>query len=318
MPVFPKPKVPFAYDVTAEVAALRVHKTKRGVPDKQPDALLVGTWNIANFGAQERRAQDHKLIAEILGWFDVVAVQECRDNYSQLEAVVREMGVDYKYVMSDAAGNSERMVFVYDAKKLKLLEEVGEIAFAPSQLKSVKVKGAKGAFDNFDRNPYIASFQLGTALSVSLVNVHLFYGSEKKADIERRALETAAVARWASTRRKSKYAGARELIALGDFNMPMPDAAGVNVVFDALTNDGLVTPPHSSEIGSAIASDNHYDQVAFFPESSKHCLLQVGVFDYDAAVFKKLWESATRSVFLGYLRYYMSDHRPMWLQIRLK
>ena len=318
MPSFPKPKVTYSYDVAEETKALREHKAMRGVPGKQPDELLIATWNIANFGAQERRTPDHKLIAEILGWFDVIAVQECRDNYSQLEAVVREMGGDYRYLMSDAAGNDERMVFVYDSKKLKLLEEIGELAFPPSQLAKVKLKGVKGSFTGFDRNPYLASFQMGTQLSVSLVNVHLFYGSEKKADIERRALETAAMARWASIRRKSLYAGARELIALGDFNMPKPDATGTNIVFDALTNEGMIKPEHSSEIGSSIASDNQYDQVVYFPESSKHCLLQTGVYDFDSAVFKKLWGSATRAVFLGYLRYYLSDHRPLWCQVRLR
>ena len=49
------------------------------------------------------------------------------------------------------------------------------------------------------------------------------------------------------------------MIALGDFNMPKPWRDGGNIVYDALTSAGLVTPPHSSEIGSAIASDNQYD-----------------------------------------------------------
>jgi hypothetical protein len=47
---------------------------------KTSDPLLPVTWNIANFGAQDCRGHDHRLIAEILGWFDVIATQETRSN----------------------------------------------------------------------------------------------------------------------------------------------------------------------------------------------------------------------------------------------
>lgn len=318
MPVFPKPRVTYSYDVAREIAALRAHRRTRQLPAKRADALLVGTWNVANFGAQDRRPEDHQLIAELLSWYDVVAVQECRENFAGLTDVLHYMGDRYAYLMSDAAGNDERMVFVYDRRKLALLEEVGEVAFAPSDAANVKVAGVAGPFLGFDRTPYLATFRLGADLSVLLVNVHLFYGSDGRADVERRALETAAVARWAALRRRSKYAFAREVVALGDFNMPKPDAAGTNIVFDALTNRGLVTPEHSSTIGSSIATDNHYDQVAFFPETSKNCFVDVGVFDYDAVIFRDLYESKGEATFLGYLRYYLSDHRPMWVQMRMR
>ena len=74
MPVFPKPTVAYEYDVATERQRLCAHKAARGIPAKGPGTLLVGTWNIANFGAQERRASDHQLIAEILGW---LAISTC-------------------------------------------------------------------------------------------------------------------------------------------------------------------------------------------------------------------------------------------------
>lgn len=70
MPPFPKPRSDFDYDLDAEIDALRQHKALRDVPARRDDRLLLGTWNIANFGVQHRREKDHKLIAEILGWFD--------------------------------------------------------------------------------------------------------------------------------------------------------------------------------------------------------------------------------------------------------
>jgi hypothetical protein len=74
----------------------------------------------------------------VLGWFDVVAVQECRENFADLYAALHYMGPRYRAVMSDAGGNNERMVFVYDQRKLQLLDEVGEVALAPAAMASVR------------------------------------------------------------------------------------------------------------------------------------------------------------------------------------
>jgi hypothetical protein len=89
-------------------------------------------------------------------------------------------------------------------------------------------------------------------------------------------------------------------------------------VYDALTQQGLITPAHSSTIGSAIASDNHYDQVALFPGTTQNFITQIWVFDYDTVVFPSLWKGRTRAAFYGYLRYYLSDDRPLWIELRQK
>jgi len=84
-------------------------------------------------------------------------------------------------------------------------------------------------------------------------------------------------------------------------------------IFDQLTARGLELPAHSTQIGSSIASDSHYDQIAFFPgETQDQFTGSMGVFDFDGALFKTLWESRGKTDFLTYLRYYVSDHRPMW------
>jgi endonuclease/exonuclease/phosphatase family metal-dependent hydrolase len=318
MPPFPKPRTRFAYDLALECRRLRAHRAVRGIPRKAKGTLLIGSWNVANLGLQERRLDDLALIAEILTWFDVIAVQECRDNFADLYQVVHLMGARYQVLMSDAGGNSERLVFIYDHRKLGLLDEIGEVSIAPSRAKSVRLDPEGAPFVGFDRPPYLASFNLtGTPLSVQLVNVHLFFGSPGPADLVRRALEVKAMARWAALRNESPYAGARELIALGDFNMPKPRRDGGNVVYDALTSRGLVTPKHSTVVGSSIASDNQYDQVAMFPKTTKAWLVNIGVFDFDAVVFPELWARGNRQAFNAYLRYYLSDHRPMWVEVRV-
>jgi hypothetical protein len=87
----------------------------------------------------------------------------------------------------------------------------------------VKLPNVTQKFDGFDRNPFLAAFQAG-ALTFLLINVHLYFGSEKgdasKRDMNRRSLEAYAVGRWADLRRKSPNAFTRNIVALGDFNIP--------------------------------------------------------------------------------------------------
>src|SRR5512138_3491924 len=175
MPVFPKPKFPYEYDINTQTQLLCAHKAKRGIPERSDGNMLIGTWNIANLGAQQRRDQDKALIAEVLSWFDLVAVQECRENFADLEDIQRKLPPSVKMLMSDAAGNNERLTYLYDSNKFQLLEEIGEIAFPPSQSGRIKLPGVTETFDGFDSTPYLAAFRCGGS-SITFVNVHLFYG----------------------------------------------------------------------------------------------------------------------------------------------
>jgi len=315
MPPFPKPRFAFDYFVKEEVAELRKHRTRRGIPPKGNGRLLVATWNIANLGLQQRREQDHRILAEILEWFDLIAIQEVRENFAPLEDICRLLGRHYRLLLSDTAGNDERMAFLYDTRRCTLLEMVGEVSIPPSDLRAIKLPGVAQAFTGFDRNPYLAAFEVGEANSFLVVNVHLYYGSARKRDMDRRALETFAVARWADQQRRSRFSFCREVIALGDFNMPKREAS--DPIFRALTSKGLELPAHTTEVGSNLASDKHYDQIAFFPGQTKNCFKQMGVFDFDEVLFKELWESRTKKEYDAYIRYYISDHRLLWMELRV-
>lgn len=314
MPVFPKPQFLFDYNVAAEIKRLRAHKKKRGIPGHHRDRLLVATWNIANFGAQQRRDQDLSLIAEIISWFDLIAVQECRENFEDLFKVRAKLPEPFEILMSDASGNNERMVFVYNRRRLRVQDEIGEIAYPPSKYRSIKLPGVSLKFNGFDRTPYLAAYTFGGTPFV-FTNVHLYFGSARKASIHRRALETYAVAKWANLRRRSKITAHQELVALGDFNMPRSEPG--DPIYNALTRLGLQLPEHSTQIASSIATDANYDQIAFLPGTTKDTFTGLkGVFDFDGAIFPDLWQDGQNEAdFKAYLRYYMSDHRPMWVQL---
>lgn len=106
---------------------------------------------------------------------------------------------------------------------------------------------------------------------------------------------------------------------LGDFNLPKPTrGASDRPVYDELAGRGLHVPGHSTEIGSSIASDNRYDQIAFFPgETGERFTGKLGVFDFDGGVFATLYRSRSLRDFLAYCRFYISDHRPMWAEFAI-
>ncbi len=317
MPAFPKPSFEFAYDLKSERSALRKWrdtKPGRAIPQKSKDRLLLATWNLANFGAQIRRPDDYALIAEVISWFDLVAVQEVKDNRTGLDQLMAALPKTWRVIFSDAAGNDERMTFVYDSTKVATREFVGEIAVEPSDLKNVKLPETTLAkFEGFDRNPYIVSFQSGKTL-FCLVNVHLYYGDDSaKESLERRALEAYAVARWCERESKSKNAFTPLIAALGDFNLPKVDPS--DPIFKALTRTGLQLPDHSTQIGSNLQGDQAYDQVAYFPTGAGARFTgKSGVFDFDGAVFAELWKTKTPVQFRSYIRYFLSDHRPLWAE----
>ena len=318
MPPFPKPKFAYDFDVDEQIAALRAHESRapgRAIPRKADDRLLVATWNIANLGLQERRPDDYRLLGEIVSWFDLIAVQEVNDNLTGIRGLHDALPDRYALSFSDASGNNERQAFFHDTRKVRLGEKVGRVAIPPSELDDIDFPGVTDRFDGFDRGPYVAAFHAGDFV-VLLVNVHLFFGSDKPADKARRAQETLAVARWADHRRRSKNAYTKDIVALGDFNLPKAQPG--DPIHDALTSRGLELPAHSTQIASSISTDNHYDQVAFVSSETSEFTGRVGVFDYDTAIFRDLFEDRGLKDLQAYCRYYMSDHRPMWAEFRTK
>ena len=244
-----------------------------------------------------------------------MAVQEVADNLADLFAVRQLLPDRYRLLISDTAGNDERAAFVYDADKVKLLELVGRLSIPVNDLRHIKLPGVSHQFRGFDRSPYLAAFEAGSFRFV-LANVHLFFGSDATVDMERRALEAYAVARWADLRGNDPHAYASDIIALGDFNLPQVGPG--DPIYRALTRRGLVLPEHSTEVGgSSLGGHNHYDQMAFFPGQTQEFNERIGPFDFDNAVFRQLWDPKRPGPFLTYTRYYLSDHRPLWAEFRI-
>ena len=79
-------------------------------------------------------------------------------------------------------------------------------------------------------------------------------------------------------------------------------------------------PEHSTRVGgSNLSDDAHYDQMAIFPGPIQEAIVRAGVFDFDGAVFRDLWGTtkSEQTRFRSYAKYYLSDHRPLWAELKI-
>lgn len=76
MSPFPKPSSAYDSNLRPQIKALNTYRVRREVPEKVAKRLLILTWKISDLGQQERTDKDLSIIAHIMSWFDVIAVQE--------------------------------------------------------------------------------------------------------------------------------------------------------------------------------------------------------------------------------------------------
>lgn len=322
-----KPNPEHNYDPQAEIDSLVRHRDAIAADDPgsrripatgQPGKLLVATWNIANLGVHKRRDDDLKVIAAILSWFEVVAIQEVADNLDDFLGLIAHLPDQFDWIFNDRAGNDERSAFIYDTRRVRLSPKIGEVVVVESDRKHIKLPGIERDFDGFNRNPYLAGFYVESA-QILLANCHLIYGpqsssADRLASLERRQLEAYAIARWCDLRRNDKHRWTTSIIALGDFNLPQAETT--DEIYRALTKRGLSLPPHTTRIPTNVSNTADYDQIAVTP-GLKSKILKTGVFDFDGAIFSDIFNPSTPGYWRSCAKYYISDHRPLWMQFEL-
>ena len=114
-----RPKPEYTYDAGQEIERLVAYRDKeyedparsRQIPAAGTAGhVLLATWNVANLGVHERRPPDLEVIAEILSWFEIVAIQEVADNLDDFLGVMDRLPGHFAWVFSDRAGNDELQV----------------------------------------------------------------------------------------------------------------------------------------------------------------------------------------------------------------
>lgn len=101
---------------------------------------------------------------------------------------------------------------------------------------------------------------------------------------------------------------------MGDFNLPASKKG--DPIFDALTERGLKLPPHKTRIPTNVSGNKDYDQIAVTPGNISK-ILNMGVFDFDDAIFKNIFTPGNKGYWRKCAKYYISDHRPLWMQFKL-
>lgn len=267
--------------VLERLLALRTALDAR-VARTAPDNLLLGTWNIRDFDSNKfghgpRLTESFHYLAEVIARFDLVAVQEVNRDLAPLRRLVGLLGEDWDYLVTavteGTSGSGERMAFVYNTRRVRFTNLAGQVVLPKTRLVG---DGAEGL--QFARAPYLASFQAGW-FKFHLSTVHIYFGDETGAQLERRIKE---IERVAGHFRELQEKEPGDYILLGDFNIVSPQ----HRTMEALQRNGFEIPEPLREFRTNLGKDKYYDQIAFRRHDRRLEFGSAGVFDFREAVFR--------------------------------
>lgn len=294
------------------------------VPPKNLDRnLLLATWNIRAFGnltrkwistdsdSPKRDLQSVLCIAEIVKRFDVIAIQEVKANIRALRDTLKVLGKYWSLILTDvnrgAAGNGERMAYLFDTRRVNLSGLACELVVPKEWYDSID---ANALNEQFVRTPYAVSFRSMDKTFV-LVTLHIKYG-QNAAD---RIGELKGIATWLADWAGDLNAYDQNLIALGDFNI---DARG-DLLDETFLSEGLFVPPElqdPSATRSIFNKTKYYDQIAWF--NDRHNVpnlslqfIKAGSYDFVPVALQN------RNLNKNSLSWHISDHYPLWAEFRV-
>ncbi len=294
-------------EIAAGLLALQQRIAAAKIPSSKIDETLnIATWNIREFGKVRRSVAAIHYIAEILGQFDLISIVELRDDLTDLGRVLQILGPTWRAVYSDmipdAGGNRERLGFIYD-KRAATFNGLAAEANPPRVKKGQEYLSET----SFWRSPYMASFKSGS-FDFFVLTTHIRWGDSDAA----RLAEISRLADWIEAKRLEKTTEDKDLIVMGDFNIP----SRTDPMFQAITKYGLQIPKAlaADQFGSNLEKNKRYDQILHQPIYPDNFTNAGGVLDFylDAAHIKELFPAGlTKAKFT----FQLSDHLPLWLQI---
>ncbi len=318
---------------------LRLREQMGEIPPKDiSNTLLLATWNIREFDSAKygpRLEESYYYIAEIISHFDLVAIQEARDDLKPLQKLRSLLGNWWGYLVTDVtagtAGNSERLAFMFDGRKVRLSGVAGEVVIPPVKQGQKEVAPSK----QLARTPYLCGFQAGWS-KFNLCTVHIVYGVSK-ADDPARVAEINGLCQFLASRAKQDAGREENLIILGDFNI----FSRKDATMAQITGAGFQVPKELQELkGSNVTRDKFYDQIAFMVNDKMLGFTgRAGILDFYQSVFRAADEPEYLPVarqnqeqadpkkklaadkypgkgFIDWRTFQMSDHLPMWVQLK--
>lgn len=302
--------------VVEDLARLRRRIAESNLPDKVTDQnLIIGTWNIRSFGSvypsfdenpgsPKRNLRSLAYIAEIITRMDIVAIQEIKRDTSGIRRLQEWLGSDWGLIITDvtagAAGNAERLGFLFDRRRVQPSGLAGEIVIPPKE-------GTQDPPVQFARTPYAVGFSAGSEAFV-LVTAHILYGEHP----EDREPEIRSFANYLAHEMRDRAEDAQSeeenLLVLGDFNI---DRRVDDPRFQAFTATGLNVPSQLRHLRTTFGTiPKFYDQIAWFMEAFDLIYEEnAGAIDITHCLYPEL---TTRQ-----MSYRVSDHFPLWAEFRM-
>ena len=341
-----------------ERCSSRLMKMRKSLSDlrarRSDGNLLLATWNIRDFDSNKfgfgpRLPETFYYIAEIMASFDLIAVQEVNRDMSALERVIRILGRQWDYLVTDSTkgpgGNQERMAFVYNKEKVWFRRVAGEVVLPDGQLirpaedvaKTARPE-SKVAGQQFARSPFLVAFQSGW-FRFSLCTVHIYYGKDSGAELTRRIAEIEALVKFFADRQdqvpqqeKDRSGNVENYILLGDFNVVSPK----HKTMEALTKHGFEVPKPID--GDKLKNrDHYYDQIAVRVKDTRFEVGAGGIVNIFEDVFRddpadielyaehmpkkdpekgEFAATNQHDLYKKWRTWQMSDHSPLWIEIK--
>lgn len=229
-------------------------------------------------------------------------------------------------------------MFLYDTNKVTFKNMAGEIVLPKDEL-----------IDDlqFARTPFCVSFQTGW-FKFNIATVHIYYGSGKEG-LARRRNEISALTKFLSKRAKKEDTN---YIVLGDFNIPDVGDEFMN----ALEDNGFHIPDPLKKHPTDLGETKHYDQIAFNLHMSDTMQIfdenvqRSGAFNFTKSVYndndyeayipimkekevkvddpdrqgkkktvkvRRVGQEAKSYFHKTYRTFQMSDHLPMWVELKV-
>jgi len=317
-------------------------KLDNEIPQKHLEKnLLIASWNIREFDSPaygDRAEEAFYYIAEIISKFDIVAIQEVRQDLKALKKLLYILGSYWEYIVTDVTegsqGNKERLAFVFDTRKVKFGGLAGEMVLPPFETKDPETgQTIYEPVKQLARTPYMCGFKAGWANFI-LSTVHILYGTSVANDPDR-IKEIEEIANALAQKAADKYEWSNNLVLLGDFNIYSPQ----DETYTAILQAGFEIPPQLQNLPSNALQNKFYDQIAFKVRPTQfETTGSAGIFNFYEVVFTEQDEETyipmmgeayhttsdgnerqNKSLYYKtYWRtYQMSDHLPMWVEVKI-
>jgi len=312
--------------VIGNILALR-ESLNKSIPDKKLRGnLLLGTWNIREFGNTKyngRMVESLYYMAEIISRFDLVAIQEVRTEMEEFNLMLNILGDNYgihvSIVTQGKSGNKERLAFIYDKRTVSFKNIAGQV---------VLPKG-KGETDQFARAPYVIRFQSGW-IRFDIATAHIYYGDDVKTGpkYQKRVAEIRSIVQYFSKNYIDEKGRneADNIFILGDFNVEDEKAA----TYKAATSGDFKIPEAiltGNLKGSNQDQNKIYDQILYYSKYNNIVFNNAGVYNlyetvfndfdaYEKRINRHYGKQLAKNKFKDFRSYQMSDHLPLWVEMK--